>query len=147
MRAAYRVLATLVMAGVGLQVALIAYGAFGTAHDAEDGVAVDGAYSNTGIDMHRIVGSAIGLVVLLLLIVSFFTKVERGRTLAAVLVGLVVVQFVLATVSFGVPLIGALHGLNALAIAAIASTAARRAGEPASKKADTAAPAGTPAGA
>ncbi len=142
MKAAYRVIAILVQVGVVVQLALIAFGTFGTAHDAEDGVAIDGAYSNTGLDLHGIVGSAIGVVVLVLLIVSFFTKVERGRTLAAALVGLVVLQFVLATVSFGVPVLGVLHGLNAMAIAAVAGIAARNAGRPAAAPAETTVAAG-----
>jgi hypothetical protein len=142
MKAAYRVLAILVQAGVVVQLALIAFGAFTTAHDAEDGVAVDGAYSNTGLDLHAIVGMAIGLVALLLLIASFFTKIERGKTLAAAVVGLVVVQFVLATVSFGVPVLGILHGLNAMAIAGVGGIAARNAGRPAETPAKTTVAAG-----
>jgi hypothetical protein len=64
-------------------------------------------------------------------VVSLFAKVERGRTLAGVLFGLVLLQFVLATAAYGVPAVGALHGVNGLAIAAVAGIAARRAREPA----------------
>jgi hypothetical protein len=131
MRTVYRVLAIVVAAGVALQVAFVAFGAFGLLKDADDGVTVDGSYSNLGEDLHSYGGSAIGVLVLVLLIVSFFARVPRGRTLAGVLTGLVVLQFVLAVTAYGVPLIGLLHGLNGLAIAAVASTAARRASGPA----------------
>lgn len=126
MRAAYRVLAVVVMVGVALQVASIAFGVFGLEADAEDGATVNRDYQNFGLDWHSIAGTAMGVVVLALLVVSFFAKVERGRTLAGVLVGLVLLQLVLATVAFGVPAVGALHGLNGLAIGGIAAAAARR---------------------
>jgi heme A synthase len=126
-RAAYRVLATLVMAGVVLQVAFMAFGAFGLAADAEDGVTVDGSYRNLGQNLHGLGGMVIALLVLVLLIVSFFARVPRGRTLAGVLVVLVALQFVLATSAYGLPALGALHGLNGLAIAGVAGVAARRA--------------------
>ncbi|NUS00903.1 MAG: hypothetical protein HOV67_37265 [Kribbellaceae bacterium] len=76
---------------------------------------------------HSIGGMIIGLLALVLLIASFMTDVPRGRTLAGVVVLLVALQFVLATVSFGVPALGVLHGLNGLAVAAVASVASRRA--------------------
>jgi hypothetical protein len=72
----------------------------------------------------------IGLLALILLIVSFRTDVPRGRVLAGIVVVLVALQFVLAVVSFGLPALGVLHALNGLAIAAVASTAARRAAVP-----------------
>jgi Family of unknown function (DUF6220) len=127
MKSAYRVLATLIAIGVAAQVAFIAFGMFRTSADAEDGVTIDGSYDNTGIDLHAIGGNVIGVLVLALLIVSFFARVPRGRMFALILVGLVVAQFVLAVTSFGVPLLGALHGLNGLAIAAVAGVAGRTA--------------------
>jgi hypothetical protein len=42
-----------------------------------------------------------------------------------------VLQFLLAVVSFGLPALGVLHGLNGLAIAAVAGMASRRAAQPA----------------
>jgi hypothetical protein len=127
MRTAYRVVATAILIGVALQVASIAFGLFGIEADAEDGATIDRAYDNFGLSWHAIAGTVIGILALVLLILSFFTRIERGRTLAAGLVGLVLVQFVLATVAFGLPAIGALHGLNGLVIAGVAEAAARRA--------------------
>jgi hypothetical protein len=127
MRAVYRVLALLVLAGVVVQLASMALGAFTTASDAEDGVAIDAGYGNTGQTLHQIGGMSIGGLVLVLLIVSFFAKVPGGVRFAAGLVGLVVVQIALATISFSIPALGILHALNAMAIAGLAETAARKA--------------------
>jgi hypothetical protein len=69
----------------------------------------------------------IPLLALVLLIVSFFAKVPGGIRWALYVVGLVALQITLAFVSFGAPVVGLLHGLNAFALAAVASMAARRA--------------------
>nr|WP_238358361.1 hypothetical protein [Kribbella sandramycini] len=100
---------------------------FTVAKDAGDGVAIGADYTNLGQSYHSIAGTAIGVLALGLLVVSFLTEVPRGRVLAGVVVGLVAVQFALAVVSFGLPALGVLHGLNGLAIAAVAGAAAGRA--------------------
>lgn len=127
MRAAYRVLASLIALGVVLQVASIAMAGFTIAGDAEDGATIGADYSNFGQSYHSMAGMAIGLLALVFLIVSFMTDVPRGRTLAGVVVGLVALQFALAVVSFGIPALGILHGINGLAIAGVAGMASRRA--------------------
>jgi hypothetical protein len=68
------------------------------------------------------------LLALLLLIVSFFARVAGGVKWAAFVFGLVILQVALAFVSFAAPVVGALHGLNALALLAVAGLAARRVG-------------------
>jgi uncharacterized membrane protein (UPF0182 family) len=127
MRATYRVLASLIAVAVVLQVASIALAGFTIASDAEDGTTIGADYSNFGQSYHSIAGTVIGLIALVFLIVSFLTDVPRGRTLAGIVVGLVVLQFLLAIVSFGIPALGILHGINGLAIAGVAGAAARRA--------------------
>jgi hypothetical protein len=127
MRAAYRVLASLIAIAVVLQVASIALAGFTIAKDADDGTTIGSDYSNFGQSYHSMAGTAIGLLALVLLIVSFMTNVPRGRMLAGIIVGLVVVQFLLAVVSFGLPALGILHGINGLAIAGLAGAASRRA--------------------
>jgi hypothetical protein len=127
MRAAYRILASLIAVAVVLQVASIALAGFTIAKDAEDGTTIGTDYSNFGQSFHSIAGSVIALLALVFLIVSFLTDVPRGRTLAGIVVGLVVLQFLLAVVSFGVPALGVLHGINGLAIAGVAGAASRRA--------------------
>ncbi len=110
--------------------AAIALAGFTTAADAEDGVTIGADYSNFGQSYHSMAGTAIGLVALIFLIVSFLTDVPRGRVLAGVVLGLVVLQVLLAVVSFGLPALGILHGLNGLAIAGVAGAASRRASAP-----------------
>ncbi|MEV8373348.1 hypothetical protein AB0P21_11460 [Kribbella sp. NPDC056861] len=127
MRAAYRVVASVIAVAVVLQVASIALAGFTVASDAEDGVTIGADYSNFGQSYHSMAGTAIGLLALVFLILSFLTDVPRGRTLAGVVVGLVVLQFVLAVVSFGTPALAVLHGINGLAIAGVAGAASRRA--------------------
>jgi choline-glycine betaine transporter len=127
MRAVYRVFAVLIAVAVVLQVASIALAGFTVAKDADDGTTIGADYSNFGQSYHSIAGTAIALLALILLIVSFLTDVPRGRTLAGIIVGLVAVQFVLAVAAFGVPALGVLHGINGLAIAGVAGAASRRA--------------------
>ncbi|MFF0269595.1 DUF6220 domain-containing protein [Kribbella sp. NPDC004536] len=127
MRTVYRISGMLIAIAVALQVASIALSGFTIAKDANNGTAIGADYSNFGEAYHSIAGMVIGLLALVLLIASFLTDVPRGRTLAGVVVLLVALQFVLATVSFGVPALGVLHGLNGLAVAAVASVASRRA--------------------
>jgi len=130
MRTAYRALGSLIALAVALQVASIAWAGFTIANDADDGVTIGADYSNFGQSYHSIAGTVIGLLALVFLIVSFLTDVPRGRMLAAIVLGLVVVQFLLAVVSFGLPALGVLHGINGLAIAGIAGSASRRASTP-----------------
>jgi choline-glycine betaine transporter len=78
------------------------------------------------------------LLAIIFLIVSFLTNVPRGRTLAGIVVGLLVLQVLLAVVSFGLPALGVLHGLNGLAIAGVAGMASRRAVQPAAAAAQPA---------
>ncbi|GAA2814730.1 hypothetical protein [Kribbella solani] len=130
MRSVYRVTGLLIAVAVALQIASIALSGFTISKDAGDGATIGADYSNFGERYHSIAGMVIGLLALVFLIVSFLTDVPRGRVLAGIVVGLVVLQFLLAVVAFGVPALGILHGLNGLAIAAVASTAAQRAGTP-----------------
>ena len=104
MRAVYRVLGQLIAVAVVLQVASIALSGFTIAKDADDGTSIGADYSNFGQAYHSIAGMVIALLALVFLIVSFLT-----------------------VVSFGVPALGVLHGINGLVIAGVASAAARRA--------------------
>ncbi|RZT27923.1 hypothetical protein EV649_1698 [Kribbella sp. VKM Ac-2569] len=130
MRNVYRVVGMLIAIAVVLQVASIALAGFTIAKDADDGTSIGADYSNFGQSYHSIAGSVIALLALVFLIVSFLTDVPRGRVMAGIVVGLVVVQFLLAVVSFGVPALGLLHGINGLVIAGVASAGARRAAVP-----------------
>jgi hypothetical protein len=119
MRNLYRYLAMAVATGVVVQAAAIAWGAFGIAHDVDAGVVVDENYvDNFGIDLHATVGSmVIPLLALALLIVGILIRSTDGALRwGGIVFGLVVLQVILAEVSFGAPVVGLLHGTNALLI-------------------------------
>lgn len=129
-RTTYRVLAILVAVGVVLQAAFIAFAWFdviaaidgGQAFTAED----DG---NAGHALHGFFGmTLIPLIALALLIVSFFAKIPGGIKWAGIVFGVTVLQVVLAIVAFSAPIVGALHGMNALLLAVVAGRAAAVAG-------------------
>ena len=81
-----------------------------------------------GFIVHGINGSMIvPLLALLLLVVSFFARVPGGVKWAAILFGLVAAQVLLGIFAHELPSLGAVHGLNALAVFSVALLAAHRA--------------------
>jgi heme A synthase len=123
----YRVVAGLVVLGVLVQAAAIAFGWFDAISELEKGLVIDGNYEgNAGHMLHGMIGMYVMPVLgLILLIVSFFAakEVPGARKWAGIVFGLIVLQVVLAFVAFGAPIVGALHGLNALAIIGCAARA------------------------
>lgn len=128
MRAVYRVLAMLVAVGVVVQACAIAYALFDILHKTDDGQVFTKDSDNAGIAVHAVIGEmVVPLIVLLLLIVSFFARIPGGVKWAAITFGVMVLQVVLAYASFPVPVLGVLHAINAFALAAVASIAMRQA--------------------
>jgi hypothetical protein len=131
MKQVYVWLARLIALGVVLQAAFIAWGTFDVFKTVDDGkvfTAEPDDY-NAGQGLHATFGvMVIPALVLLLLIVSFFAKVPGGVWLALIALGLVVLQFLLAIFSFGAPIVGLLHGINAFVLAGVAGVAGRKAG-------------------
>jgi heme A synthase len=123
----YRVVSGVIALGVLVQAAAIAFGWFNAIHDIDNGLIIDKNYDgNAGHMLHGIVGMYVmPLLGLILLVVSFFAarSVPGARKWAGIVFGLIVLQVVLAFVSFGVPLVGALHGINALAVLGTAARA------------------------
>jgi hypothetical protein len=118
----------------------IAVGWFTALKDLDGGLVIDKNYDgNWGHSVHSIVGSMIiPLLAILLLIVSFFAKVDGGVKWALYVFGLVALQIAFAFAAFAAPVVGALHGANALALLAVAGLAARRAaGAPAAAAAES----------
>jgi hypothetical protein len=141
MRGAYRVLALAISVLVALQAAFIGLSTFGIFKWVDDGGSLtksalegdwewDGA---VGAMLHGVVGMMlIPLIALVLLIVSFFARLPGGVQWAGIVLGVTVLQVVLAFVAFGVPAVGALHGINAFLLFGVAMTAAQTAkGQPA----------------
>lgn len=132
----YRILAYLVAAAVAFQAASIAYALFALGSWVEKGGVLDkaamegggGVGGEGGLAAHGYGAMAVALFGLVLLITSFFAKIPGGVKWAAIVFGLIVLQWVLGFLSFGVPGLGILHGINALAILAVAMMAGMRAG-------------------
>ena len=129
MRGAYRILAGLIAIGVVLQAAFVAAGWFTVMHDTDSGAVYD---KNTGDNWGQVAHSTVGMMVipviaLLLLIVSFFAGIPGGVKWAGITFGVTVLQIVLAFGGYGAPIVGALHGINAFALAGVASVAMRKA--------------------
>ena len=129
MRATYRVLAGLIALGVVLQAAFIAAAWFTVLKDTDSGAVFD---KNSGANWahmgHSVVGTiVIPVLALLLLIVSFFARIPGGVKWAAITLGVVVLQIVFAFLGFAEPVLGVLHGINAFAVAGVASIAMRKA--------------------
>jgi hypothetical protein len=132
MRSMYRALAYLIAGVVALQAASVALGFFTIIHEVDGGGVLTADYdydSNLGIVLHRIGGlGIIPLASITLLVVSFFTRVPGAVRWALAVFGLVVLQIALVFGAFMAAPVGALHGLNALAVFAAAVWAARRIG-------------------
>lgn len=135
MKNVYRVLAYLVAAAVVFQAAAIAYAVFALGAWVQAGGTLDkasmengGVGGEGGFSAHGTGAIAVAVLALALLVVSFFAHVLGGVKWALVVFGLVVLQWVLGLVSFGVPGLGVLHAANALAIFAVAVMAGMRAG-------------------
>jgi hypothetical protein len=135
MRKSYTVLAWVIAAGVVVQAASIAFGFGGMMHHVQEGGVVDKALIESreldftgvlGFPIHGIVGGMVlPLLALVLVPISFFVRVPRARTWAAVLFGLVFVQVMAGYSIKDMPYLGLLHGANALAILVTAVATAR----------------------
>ncbi|WP_436527516.1 DUF6220 domain-containing protein [Actinoplanes sp. HUAS TT8] len=132
MRSAYRVLSGLITLGVVVQLAAIAAAWFLVLNDVDNGGVFDNNTRNWGHNLHSTVGAiVIPLLAVALLVVSFFARIPGGVKWAALTFGAVVLQIALAFASYAVPGLGALHGLNALAVAGLAQMAGQKAKTPA----------------
>ena len=139
MKQTYRVVAGLIALGVLVQAASVAFGWFQVIHDVENGQIFDeNAEFNLGHLVHLFGGLyAIPLLGLILLGVSFGAarSVPQARKWAGIVLGLIVLQVALAFAGFIVaPVLGALHGINALLLlgAALRAVALTRTATPAS---------------
>jgi hypothetical protein len=80
-----------------------------------------------GLALHGINGTmVIPVLALVFFIVSFFAKVPGGVKWAGIVLVLVIVQVTLGILGHQVPALGALHGINALALFGVAVSAGMR---------------------
>jgi heme A synthase len=137
MRTAYKVLAYLVAVEVAVQAMVMVWAIAGLEKWVDGGEVFDKAVTESkgappfpkaaGIMAHINNGFfVIPALALLLVIVSFFTKVRGAIRWAVVVFVLVIVQTQLGGLGHDFPLVGALHGLNALVLFAVALYTGRR---------------------
>ncbi len=136
MKSAYRILAYIIAIDVAIQAAAIAFAFYGLIKWIGGGgvlnkAGMEGGASSfpeeVGFMIHGINGQIIiPLLAIVLLIVAFFAKVNRGVQWAALLLVLIIVQIVLGMLGSAVPFVGLLHGLNALAVFVVAVLAGQR---------------------
>lgn len=128
MRGAYKGIAHLIALGVLLQAAFVAAAWFQVINEVDGGTVINADYEgNAGHALHGIVGMMVmPLLGLIFFILSFFAKLPGGVKWAGLTFLAIVAQVVLAFVSFGVPAIGALHGINAFVVLGLALYAGRR---------------------
>jgi len=136
MRTAYKVLAYLVAAEVAVQAMVIVWFIAGLGKWVEGGGVLDkAAMESEGTPFPQVAGMMAHVIngffvipglALLLLIISFFTKVRGATKWAVIVFVLVIVQTQLGGLGHDFPLAGALHGLNALALFSVALYAGRR---------------------
>jgi hypothetical protein len=137
MRTAYKVLAYVVAAEVAIQAMVMVWAIAGLGKWVQGGGVFDKSVMESegsppfpevaGIMVHINNGFFVipGLA-LLLLIVSFFTKVRGAIKWAAIVLALVVVQVLLGIFGHEFTAAAAVHGLNALALFGLAIYAGRR---------------------
>lgn len=135
MRKVYLTLAWALVAEVVIQAGSIALGMGALSHHVSEGGVIDkasledtelGWVGEVGFPIHFINGGlVVPVIALMLLVVSFFAHVEKGRRTAALVFVLVMVQSSLGYAITDSPYVGAVHGANALAVLGAALYAAR----------------------
>ena len=136
MRTAYKVLAYLVAVEVAIQAAAVVWAVAGLAKWVQGGGVFDKAAMESegipftevmGIFIHAINGTfVVPAIALVLLILSFFTKVRGAIKWAIIVFVLTVVQGQLGYLGHDFTAVAAVHGLNALALFGTAIYAGRR---------------------
>jgi len=126
-RSVFRVLTSILFAAIVIQVGLAGYGAFDAIHKAKT-APIKLKPLEDSFGAHAVFGYVIVLVMLLLFMVASSAGLgsEKVRWSGGIL-ALGVLQAILGAVSPSVPVIGFLHGINALAIYAAAALLAHRA--------------------
>ena len=136
MKRTYRVLAYVVAAGVVVQAVSVVWAVSGLFHWIDTGGVADKALLESkgtafpealGFAIHNINGGfVVPAAALALVIVSFFVRARGAIRWAVIVFALTVVQGQLGFLGQDIPAVGALHGLNALALFTAALVAARR---------------------
>ena len=125
-RNAYRWLSAILFAAVVVQVGLAAFGGFDAVHTA-DKVSISKKTIENGFNAHGALGALIVIAMLALLIVAAAGRVGPTQVRSAGgIFALGVIQYLLGVVSTSAPVLGLLHGLNALLIFSATGVLAHR---------------------
>ena len=117
-RGIYRIWATILTAAVVVQIFFAGFGAFDTADKVSNGTVDENSFEDS-FGVHIGLGYLIFLGTLVFLLISFGTRDRRRIYRALGVVGLLVLQILLAWTGSGVPYVfGGLHPLNAFVILA-----------------------------
>jgi hypothetical protein len=125
--AVYRYWSAFVFVAVIIQVGLAGYGGFYVAHKVDKGIVNKDRFED-GFGIHAAVGYLVVLSGIILLVIALAPSDRRARARKpGLLVGLLVLQVVLAWFGWVVPVIGFFHPVNALAIFALSGMIAHAA--------------------
>jgi hypothetical protein len=128
--AAFRIWASLISLAVIVQVGLAGYGAFHAVDVSDDKGSIGKKSVEDGFGAHAALGYVILLAALVLVILAFVARrhaaeLQRLRW-AGIILGLLIVQVLLAWLGSAVSGLGVLHAMNALAVAGVAGSLAGR---------------------
>jgi hypothetical protein len=127
---AFRIWASIVSLAVIVQVGLAAYGAFHAVDVSDDKGTIGKKAVSDGFGAHAAVGYLIFLAAIVLLLLAFAARRgggDPGRVKwSGVLLGLIVVQILLAWAGDAAAWLGIFHGMTALAVAGVAGSLAGR---------------------
>lgn len=154
MRKTYRIIADIIAIDVVIQAMAIVFATAGLFKWINEGATLDSAVIESwettpptftgaiGHFIHVMNGTfLIPFLGILLLIASFFAKVDGAMKWAAIVAVAIVVQVLAGINADAMPALGLIHGLNAFVLFGAALMAARSAKDVSVHKADTAAPA------
>ena len=129
MREAFKYLTSVLFLAIVVQVGFAGYGAFNAIDKADNGATVTKKTIENGFDPHGVIGTVIIAVMLLLVIAAAAGRV--GSLYVKWAVGLLVLGLLQMLFAYlgtkSAPVGGFLHGINALAIYAVAAVLAHRA--------------------
>ena len=129
MNSAFRMWASIVSLAIIIQVGLASYGAFNAVDKATDQGTIGKDAVSDGFGAHAGLGYIIFLAALILLILAFLSRRAGGPPRvkwSGAILGLIVVQILLAWAGGASAWLGVLHGMNALLVAGVAGSLAGR---------------------
>jgi Family of unknown function (DUF6220) len=126
LRGIYRYWAAILFLAVLVQIGAAGYGAFNAADEVASAPLDEEGFEN-GFDFHIGFGYLVFLASLLLLLLALAGRLGRTRVLLSLgVVGLMILQVLLAWFGSEAPIVGTLHPINAVAIAGLVGYLADR---------------------